>query len=201
MFWHLILGLLRNGHSRHGYELMTDYAARSGVRTSPGNFYRELARLAAKGLVETGVNPPDADARRIPYRIKESGRQLFDRWLQAPTIEDGDFPTWVIFSDQLDPDTRTRILERHEESLWMRSKALARVRDDVLTRPSTRPESHFDPLPTLLSRQMKLLTCEIESLRELRVDFDEWATKRAARRESNAAETATTMRRKGSGKK
>jgi DNA-binding PadR family transcriptional regulator len=175
VFWHLILGLLRDGRSRHGYELMTEYASRSGNRTSAGNFYRELARLASKGLVETGVNPPDADARRIPYRIKQKGQQIFDRWLTAPTIEDGDLPTWVLFANQLDVDARNRILERHEETLWMRSKAVARMRDDLLARRSLDKDDPFDPLPVLLARQIKLLTCEIESLHDLRVEFEEWS--------------------------
>jgi len=175
VFWHLILGLLRDGRSRHGYELMTEYASRSGNRTSAGNFYRELARLASKGLVETGVNPPDADARRIPYRIKQKGQQIFDRWLTTPTIEDGDLPTWVLFANQLDVDARNRILERHEETLWMRSKAVARMRDDLLARRSLDKDDPFDPLPVLLARQIKLLTCEIESLHDLRVEFEEWS--------------------------
>jgi DNA-binding PadR family transcriptional regulator len=172
MFWHLILGLLRDGRSRHGYELMTEYAVRSGNKASPGNFYRELARLASKGLVETGINPPEADARRIPYRIKESGRRVFDRWLTSPTIDDGDFPTWILFVDQIDAESRIRILDRHEESLWLRSKALARLRDDVVARRETTTDRRFDPLPVLLSRQMKLLTSEIESLQELRLEID-----------------------------
>ena len=54
MFWHLILGLLRDGHSRHGYELMTEYASRSGNKVSAGNFCRELARLVTDSFVETG---------------------------------------------------------------------------------------------------------------------------------------------------
>ena len=198
MFWHLILGLLRDGRSRHGYELMTEYTTRSGNRTSAGNFYRELARLASKGLVETGVNPPDADARRIPYRIKQSGRQIFDRWLTAPTIEDGDLPTWVLFANQLEADVRTRILERHEEALWMRSKALARMRDDILVRRDVGRDDPFDPLPVLLSRQMKLLTCEIECLHELRVEFEEWL--RASARAAEPAPAKPAVQRKRSGR-
>ena len=198
MFWHLILGLLRDGRSRHGYELMTEYAARSGNKTSAGNFYRELARLAAKGLVETGVNPPDADARRIPYRIQPRGQQIFDRWLTAPTIEEGDLPTWVLFANRLDVETRNRILERHEETLWMRSKAMSRMRDDVLARSDDRADQ-FEPLAVLLSRQIKLLTCEIESLHELRLEFDEWS-RRHARPASDSAPPKPIVQRRRSGK-
>src|SRR5262249_6161905 len=41
VFSRLLLGLLRDGHARHGYELITSYRTRSGLRTNPGNFYRE----------------------------------------------------------------------------------------------------------------------------------------------------------------
>jgi len=199
MFWHLILGLLRDGRSRHGYELMTEYAARSGNKTSPGNFYRELARLAAKGLVETGVNPPEADARRIPYRIKDPGRHIFDRWLTSPKIDDGDLPTWMLFADRIDTGIRCRILERHEEELWMRSKALARLRDDAIATAHAGRDAAFDPLPVLLTRQMKLLSCEIESLQDLRLAFDEWL--KGCREEEADIPEARSARRKRTGKK
>ena len=42
MFWHLIVGLLRDGHSGHGSELMTEYASRSGKRRSRTLWDREL---------------------------------------------------------------------------------------------------------------------------------------------------------------
>ena len=44
---HVILGLLRDGRARHGYELMTELKARSDEPISTGHFYRELARMAA----------------------------------------------------------------------------------------------------------------------------------------------------------
>src|SRR5207302_10584200 len=57
MFQYLVLGLLRDGKPRHGYALMKDYRDRSGVQLSTGSFYRELQKLAAKGLVRTSANP------------------------------------------------------------------------------------------------------------------------------------------------
>jgi DNA-binding PadR family transcriptional regulator len=174
MFFHLILGMLRDGDARHGYELMSEYAARSGSRISAGSFYRELARLASSGLVETGVNPPDADARRIPYRIKDAGRQSFDTWLKAPAFDDGDLTSWMLFANRLTSEARARILERREEELWMRSKALARLRDDAISRD--RKRDRFDPLPVLLSRQIKQLTGELETLQEFRLELDAWTS-------------------------
>ena len=150
MFWHLILGLLRDGRCRHGYELMTEYSARSGNKVSAGNFYRELARLVADGLVETGVNPPDTDTRRIPYQIEDSGCRAFDEWLAAPSMDESDLAIWLLFADRANADTRIRVLDRREEELWMRTKMLSRLRDDALVRCAT--VADYDPLPSLLSR-------------------------------------------------
>jgi hypothetical protein len=48
----------------------------------------------------------------------------------------------------------------------------------------------YGALPALLSRQIKLLTAEIEFLKELRQELDEWDRARAAQRAT--AETAST---------
>lgn len=202
MFWHMILGFLREGDSRHGYELMTEYAARSGNKVSAGNFYRELARLVTDGFVETGVNPPNADARRIPYRIQESGRQAFDRWLSAPSKDDADLAFWLIFADRASADTRARVLDLREEDLWIRSKALARLRDAALA-STPRADSRYYPLPTLLSRQLKQVTAELEFLREFRTDFEAWlrTSERASGRESQVDSDRPAVRRRKGGPK
>jgi hypothetical protein len=49
---------------------------------------------------------------------------------------------------------------------------LTRLRDDALVRSAT--VAGYDPLPSLLSRQMKQVAAELEFLREFRVDFDAW---------------------------
>ena len=51
----------------HGYALMKAFAARSGIRISIGNVYRELARLRNEGHIKPVENPSDADPRRLPY--------------------------------------------------------------------------------------------------------------------------------------
>src|SRR5690242_3147322 len=132
MFLHLILGLLRDGKPRHGYELISDYKELSGNLTHPGNFYRELGRLADDKLVETGVNPPDADPRRIPYRITDAGRGEFDRWLRSPSTPDEELSAWLLFADLLSPAEFEASLSRLEERLWLLSKSLARARADTL---------------------------------------------------------------------
>jgi DNA-binding PadR family transcriptional regulator len=195
MFSPLILGLLRDGRSRHGYQLMTGYAARSGNKTSAGSFYRELARLVSDGYLEMDVNPPEADPRRIPYRIEARGRAAFDRWLAAPSMDDADFALWLIFCDVAPPDTRARVLDRREEELWMQSKKLARSRDDALSSPPT--GSAWDPLPRVLSRQMKLVAAELEFLKEFRADFEVWRQVAPSRADDSVDTQRTPKRRRG----
>jgi len=173
MFGHVILGLLRDCRLRHGYEIMTECRARSGSPVSIGNIYRELARLAGQGLVQTAINPPDADARRIPYHITEKGRLAFDQWLQAPSSQD-DVAHWLLFVDRVPAEIRVRLLDRWQEELWMRGKELARAREDALAKRGRQPPEHYNPLAPLLSRRMKQVAAELEFLKEFRLEFESW---------------------------
>lgn len=183
MLSHLILGFLRDGQARHGYELITEYKARSGNQVSAGNFYRELARMASERLVQTGVNPPDADARRIPYQITEKGRQSFDVWILSPAHDDGDLSAWLLFIDRVPPDTRDRLLDRWQDDLWLRSKSLSRQREDALLIQESRQDTvRYRVLASLLSRRLKQVTADLEFLKEFRNDLPTWlaAQKRPA---------------------
>lgn len=179
MLSHLILGFLRDGQARHGYELITEYKTRSGNQVSAGNFYRELARMAAERLVQTGVNPPDADARRIPYQITERGRQSFDEWLIAPARDDGDLSAWLLFIDRVPNETRDRLLDRWQDDLWLRSKALSRAREDaLLIRESRQDAVRYNLLASLISRRLKQVTADLEFLKEFRSDLVAWLAAR-----------------------
>ena len=173
MFGHVILGLLRDCRLRHGYEIMTEYRERAGSPVSIGNIYRELARLAGQGLLQTGINPPDADARRIPYHITEKGRLAFDQWLQAPSSQD-DVAHWLLFVDRVPAEVRARLLDRWQEELWMRGKELARAREDALAKRGRQPPERYNPLAALLSRRMKQVAAELEFLKEFRLEFESW---------------------------
>lgn len=183
MLLHVILGLLRDGRPRHGYELMCEYRARSGTKLSAGNFYRELARLTHDLLVQTGVNPPGADERRIPYQIADGGRQSFDRWLVAPATVENDFAAWLLFIDQVPVAVRGRLLDRAQEELWLRGKTLSRQREDAISAEagSDRPD-RYGVLPVILSRQLKLVTAELEFVKELRQELDERERTRSEQR-------------------
>jgi DNA-binding PadR family transcriptional regulator len=175
MLWHVILGLLRDGRLHHGYELMTAYRVRSGTPASPGNFYRELARLGTHGYVETGVNPPDADARRIPYHITERGRGAFDRWLQAPPLSEGELSGWLLFAGRLPTTERERVLDCWEEQLWLRSQELSRQHREALDQARAgRPPAEYQSLRVLLSRQLKHVAADLAFLEELRSDIKAW---------------------------
>ena len=179
MLSHLILGFLRDGQARHGYELITEYKARSGNQVSAGNFYRELAHLASERLVQTGVNPPDADARRIPYQITERGRQVFDEWVISPSRDDGDLSSWLLFIDRVPHETRDRLLDRWQDDLWLRSKALSRAREDALLVQGTRQEAgRYNPLASLISRRLKQVTADLEFLKEFRNELVTWLAAR-----------------------
>src|SRR5579884_3166262 len=172
MFSHVILGLLRDGRQRHGYELINDYRLRSGTLPSPGNLYRELGRLAAAKLIATGVNPPDADPRRIPYQITDRGRRTFDQWLVSARTQSDEFHNWLLFIDRVPEDARERLLDRRQEDLWMRSKELARALEDASLRArEDGGSSGYHPLPAVLERQSKLVAAELEFLKEFRASL------------------------------
>ena len=66
----LILSSLAAGE-KHGYAIIKDVEALSGVRMGPGTLYGALARLEQRGLVE-GAAP---EGRRRPYRLTPEGRR------------------------------------------------------------------------------------------------------------------------------
>jgi DNA-binding PadR family transcriptional regulator len=69
--WLLVLTSLADG-PKHGYAIMTDVAAFSGVRMEPGTLYRALARLERRGW----VRPLAAAGRRRPYQITAAGQEI-----------------------------------------------------------------------------------------------------------------------------
>jgi DNA-binding PadR family transcriptional regulator len=67
----LILTSLADG-PKHGYAIMTDIAAFSGIRMEPGTLYGALARLERRGW----VRPLAAAERRRPYEITAGGLEI-----------------------------------------------------------------------------------------------------------------------------
>jgi DNA-binding PadR family transcriptional regulator len=76
----LVLTSLTGG-PKHGYSLIQDIEAMSGVSLGPGTLYGVLARLEEEGLVE--ALPPED--RRRPYRITAPGAALLRQRLETMT--------------------------------------------------------------------------------------------------------------------
>lgn len=56
--------------ARHGYAIIQDVEATTGVRLGPGTLYGALSRLEQRGLIEP---LPGQDPRRRPYRLTARG--------------------------------------------------------------------------------------------------------------------------------
>lgn len=113
----VILGLLRDGRLRHGYELIVQYRSRTGCSPGPGNFYRELGQLRRTQLIELGPNPAGADPRRRPYLISKKGCLAFDRWLLAWNRRDRDLWERLLFVDRLPAPTRVRLVRLQQQRI------------------------------------------------------------------------------------
>jgi DNA-binding PadR family transcriptional regulator len=74
----LILSSLADG-AKHGYALMKDIEAFSGVRLGPGTLYEALSRLEGQGLIEA----LSSDDRRRPYRLTAVGATALRSHLAA----------------------------------------------------------------------------------------------------------------------
>ncbi len=64
----LILSSLADS-PKHGYGMMVDIEAMTGVHLGPGTLYGALARLEKSGLIQ----PLPAEDRRRPYRLTALG--------------------------------------------------------------------------------------------------------------------------------
>ncbi len=64
----LIMTSLASG-PKHGYALIQDIVAFTGIRLGPGTLYGAIGRLEQRGLIE-GL---EADGRRRPYRLTAQG--------------------------------------------------------------------------------------------------------------------------------
>jgi len=74
----LILASLAGGE-KHGYAMMEDIQATSGVRLGPGTLYGAISRLEADGLIEA----LPAVERRRPYRITQQGAAFLRTYLAS----------------------------------------------------------------------------------------------------------------------
>ncbi len=64
---------------KHGYAIMTDITAFSGVRLEPGALYGALSRLERRGW----IRPLAADERRRPFEITAVGQEVLVEQLRS----------------------------------------------------------------------------------------------------------------------
>ena len=76
--WLLILTSLADG-PKHGYAIMADVAAFSGVSMEPGTLYGALSRLERRGW----VRPLATEERRRPYEITAAGEAVLAEQLTS----------------------------------------------------------------------------------------------------------------------
>ena len=74
----LILASLAGGE-KHGYAMMEDIEATSGVRLGPGTLYGAISRLEGEGLIEA----LPAVERRRPYRLTPHGAAFLRQYLAS----------------------------------------------------------------------------------------------------------------------
>ncbi len=84
---HGLLALLDEG-PRYGYQLRTDFEARTGGTwpLNVGQVYTTLGRLERDGLVEAAG---EDDEGRVVYRITAAGSRQVRDWFTAPVSPDG----------------------------------------------------------------------------------------------------------------
>jgi len=74
----LIMASLAGGE-KHGYAMMEDIEAMTGVHLGPGTLYGALSRLEQSGLIQA----LPADERRRPYRLTAQGATFLRQYLAS----------------------------------------------------------------------------------------------------------------------
>lgn len=68
------------GGPKHGYAIIQDVEATTGVRLGPGTLYGSLSRLEQRGLIEALDSD---DPRRRPYRLSSRGSEVLSERLET----------------------------------------------------------------------------------------------------------------------
>ncbi|HVM72240.1 MAG TPA: PadR family transcriptional regulator [Anaerolineales bacterium] len=74
----LILASLAGGE-KHGYAMMEDIQAMTGVHLGPGTLYGALSRLEQSGMIQA----LPAEDRRRPYQLTTQGKAFLSQYLSS----------------------------------------------------------------------------------------------------------------------
>jgi DNA-binding PadR family transcriptional regulator len=162
MLRYVLLGLMAECGPSHGYALRKAFAARSGVRLSIGNVYRELRRLREERLIVAVPNPTGADPRRAPYDITDAGRSELRAWLTKPAH--------TFLRDPVDPISyRLALLGNGDVEHALSFLEELRTELALQRRAAEREGPAAGTLsPFLLRRRTKHLAADMELLEEMR---------------------------------
>jgi DNA-binding PadR family transcriptional regulator len=125
-----LLGFLHDG-PRTGWDLVEVAGAEIGDFWSltQSQVYRELAAMAAAGLVEAGERGP---RDRRPYTITDAGRRAFAQWAaREPGAEIIRFPLLltVLFGRHLPPERLAEVVANHRAVHAQRLAAYEQVKN------------------------------------------------------------------------
>jgi DNA-binding PadR family transcriptional regulator len=144
-----LLGFLHEGPLT-GWDLVATAQQRIGDFWSltQSQVYRELASMAADGLIEAGERGP---RDRRPYLITDAGRAAFSRWLSRnPEDETIRFPLLltVVFGRHLPADRLAEIVAHHRKLHADRLVEYEKAKEQVTAQAGGEPVDayHLAPL-------------------------------------------------------
>ncbi len=181
----IVVGLLLDRPGAHGYDLARAYRERLGRSASTGGFYREIARLVRRGLVERIASVPSSDPRRICYRTTARGRTAFHTWLTGTECPDGTPVVKAMFVARLSYAERTRLFEAWRARLDARAAELQAALGAATSASRVR-DGAFDVLPGMLERELAVVRADVAFVRRLRRHVAAWARSARSRRLSAA---------------
>jgi DNA-binding PadR family transcriptional regulator len=124
--------LLLEERPRHGYELRSEFEARTASlwRLNSGQVYTTLERLERDGLVVSEPDDEDPSGRRRTYQLTDAGRKEVAAWYEAPTAE-GDPPRddlvmKVLLAAHRELTGALAVVDRHRHDLLGRLQELRR---------------------------------------------------------------------------
>jgi DNA-binding PadR family transcriptional regulator len=127
-----VLGLLKQEHTMHGYQIKKELTNQLGQlwRVSFGSLYPAITRLEKMGAVEQVFPKGEVKRRKNIYRITQKGEEIFSEALseEASIADDAGFGLKLAFFRYVNPETRVQLLERRRAYL---TDKLANLRDQL----------------------------------------------------------------------
>src|SRR5438105_10009725 len=124
--------LLLEERPRHGYELRSEFEARTASlwRLNSGQVYTTLERLERDGLVASEPDDEDPSGRRRTYQLTDAGRTEVAAWFEAPTSDweppRDELVMKVLLAAHRELNGALAVVDRHRHDLLGRLQELRR---------------------------------------------------------------------------